>query len=261
MSGPGSGPRRRPSSSAPLESWRQLVDAQRRNPQLRNNLANTHHSIGSIHRRAGRIAKAKAAYQSALTIQEALAREYPGVPVVRCWLANTYRSLGNVELDAALLDNAEAAYRRALTLLEELNREFPRVTEYLGDLANTRLDLVRLYAGTGRRGEAESALRSALEIREALPVTSPEDLYTEARAHARFDATFGREPAGARPGVPDGRGDHADRAMAALRRALDAGFSDAAQLRADHDLDSLRSRPDFRALLMDLDLPADPFAR
>src|SRR5262249_13822196 len=119
-------------------------------------------------------------------------------------------------------------------------------------LANTRLDLVRLCARTGRRGEAESSLRSALAIRQTLPVSSPEDLYGVACAYARLDAAFGSEP--------DARGDHANRAMAALRQALDAGFSDVAELRAGHELDSLRARPDFRALLMDLDVPADPFA-
>ena len=47
--------------------------------------------------------------------------------------------------------------------------------------------------------------------------------------------------------------------MAVLRRALAAGFAAPAWLSQDHDLASLRSRDDFRALMMDLAFPADPF--
>jgi eukaryotic-like serine/threonine-protein kinase len=52
----------------------------------------------------------------------------------------------------------------------------------------------------------------------------------------------------------------AERAMAALRRAFDAGWNDMAHMNHDPDLDPLRARPDFRVLMMDLAMPADPFA-
>jgi hypothetical protein len=47
--------------------------------------------------------------------------------------------------------------------------------------------------------------------------------------------------------------------MDLLRRAVAMGISDPAQLRRDSDLDPLRPRADFRALLLDLDFPANPF--
>jgi hypothetical protein len=52
----------------------------------------------------------------------------------------------------------------------------------------------------------------------------------------------------------------ADRAMAALRRAVAAGWNDVEQMKHDPNLDPLRARPDFQALLLDLSFPADPFA-
>ena len=54
---------------------------------------------------------------------------------------------------------------------------------------------------------------------------------------------------------------YADRAMAALRRAVNIGSRDIPMLRSDRDLDSLRSRPDFQMLLLDVAFPNDPFAR
>jgi hypothetical protein len=50
-----------------------------------------------------------------------------------------------------------------------------------------------------------------------------------------------------------------------LGQARAAGFfpdpSHVALLERDPDLDPIRSRPDFRAFLLDLAFPADPFAR
>jgi hypothetical protein len=75
------------------------------------------------------------------------------------------------------------------------------------------------------------------------------DAYDSARAFARCLPPAGRDDT-----LP-----FADRALDALRRAVTAGFRNAAN-RDDHDLDPLRDRPDFRLLLMDLAFPAEPFA-
>jgi hypothetical protein len=45
---------------------------------------------------------------------------------------------------------------------------------------------------------------------------------------------------------------YADEAIATLRQAIDAGYQDLARIREDPDWDSVRSRPDFQALLRDL---------
>jgi hypothetical protein len=46
-----------------------------------------------------------------------------------------------------------------------------------------------------------------------------------------------------------------------LRQAVDAGYRNVALMQRDQDLDPLRSRDDFRLLMMDLEFPDDPFAR
>jgi eukaryotic-like serine/threonine-protein kinase len=62
------------------------------------------------------------------------------------------------------------------------------------------------------------------------------------------------------PAAADRQRRDADRAVAAVRRVIGTGYA-SHLLKADPDLDSLRSRPDFQALMMDLAFPADPFAR
>ena len=49
--------------------------------------------------------------------------------------------------------------------------------------------------------------------------------------------------------------------MAALHQAVAAGYRDPAWLMADPDLAAIRSRPDFRLLVMDQAMPDHPFAR
>ena len=49
--------------------------------------------------------------------------------------------------------------------------------------------------------------------------------------------------------------------MKSLRRAVAAGWNRPAHMRADTDLDPIRSRPDYQMLVLDLAMPADPFAR
>jgi hypothetical protein len=52
-----------------------------------------------------------------------------------------------------------------------------------------------------------------------------------------------------------------DRAMVLLRRAIAGGYRNLTWMRRDPDLDPLRTRPDFQALMMDLEFPSDPFAK
>jgi hypothetical protein len=53
----------------------------------------------------------------------------------------------------------------------------------------------------------------------------------------------------------------ADTAMALLHQAIDLGFRSADVYRTEDALNALRSRRDFRLLMMDVAFPADPFAR
>src|SRR5262249_34945735 len=64
-------------------------------------------------------------------------------------------------------------------------------------------------------------------------------------------------------GLPEGerkqlRKKYSDEAVALLDKAVKEGFTDRAQFGKDKDLDPLRERPDFKALLADLDKRLPP---
>ena len=75
--------------------------------------------------------------------------------------------------------------------------------------------------------------------------------------HAALAGLAGRDGSG----VPAAEASsHAAEAMALLRRAVSMGYRNADTLRNEDALSPLRGRDDFRLLLLDLSIPADPFA-
>src|SRR5262249_25455477 len=106
-------------------------------------------------------------------------------------------------------------------------------------------------------GAAEDTRRS-LAIWDALPTLNGENWFVTACCHATLSALAGREGSGVfAADAPV----EAARAIALLRRAIDLGHRNRAYYRYETALDGLRHRADFRLLMQDLAMPADPFAR
>ena len=99
----------------------------------------------------------------------------------------------------------------------------------------------------GRGAEAAADCRSAAETWEKVGASDAWNLYNAACFRAVTAAALraaDASPAGARQAEAE-----ADRALAWLKRAVAAGFRDAATMAEDHDLDALRHRADFKELL------------
>jgi hypothetical protein len=92
--------------------------------------------------------------------------------------------------------------------------------------------------------------RASAELWESMGLTDRGSLYNAAcyrAVTASIARAADRSPDGVRAADAE-----ADRAMAWLRRAVAAGFKDAAALERDRDLDALRERDDFRKLTAEL---------
>src|SRR5262245_51179244 len=113
----------------------------------------------------------------------------------------------------------------------------------------------RRALGDGARGVAD--WRRAAALMEAVPDMDSEMMYVHAECHSLLSSPTG--PADPRVSA-DKREAEANRAMALLQRAVGMGFRDSATYRNDPALDPLRGRDDFRLMMMDLEMPADPFA-
>ena len=86
----------------------------------------------------------------------------------------------------------------------------------------------------------------------------PYDQFNAAMIHTEMAGLALRPDSGV--SAMEGRAE-ADRAMTWFRRAIDGGYRPLTQILAEPVLNPLRSRPDFRLLVMDLAFPKDPFAR
>jgi eukaryotic-like serine/threonine-protein kinase len=100
--------------------------------------------------------------------------------------------------------------------------------------------------------------RRALELFEGLPSRSGDQWFETASCHAAPAGLAGREGSGA---AADLAASEAETAMDLLRKAAGLGYRNTGCCRTEEALDPLRDRDDFRALMLDLAMPADPIAR
>jgi hypothetical protein len=225
-------------------------------PDFRLRLAKSHMNLALLLQAGGRPEKAAAANREALALFKELATDFPTVPDYQAGLANTLLSLAEQaqarhdDVEAfRLLGEALPAGRAALH--SNPGHPFYRVvaTENLKRL---------MHAGLGL-GE-HAAVAAAAEALLPIGLNPPYDAYNAACHLARCVPLAGKDGNLSDPRRQELARGYADRAVALLRRAVAAGFQDAAHMKRDTDLDSLRGRDDFQKLLADLEArtPAPP---
>jgi serine/threonine protein kinase/WD40 repeat protein len=138
--------------------------------------------------------------------------------------------------------------RQARDLLRTLHRAAPGDGQVASALSISLGFLSAALRNAHRPAEALASLKEARQVLEAIRQPSFVDLYNLACAYSNLTTLV--EP-GAAPPTAAERAALADRAMATLRRSLAAGMKNFALMDRDHDLDPLRGRPDFRALLLE----------
>ena len=133
----------------------------------------------------------------------------------------------------------------------------PLIDEYLAKAAGKVFDpdilgLIERRLRYSQEAADPGGCRATAAIWERLNQPGGFSLY----AAACFRAVSAGVYAG--KGQPAEAAADADRAMDWLRKAVAAGYRNRAQMDADADLDPLRGRPDFRALLATLPYTAPP---
>jgi WD40 repeat protein/serine/threonine protein kinase len=133
---------------------------------------------------------------------------------------------------------AIAAYHRAIVFWEELNRESPGNAFCLSELAVSFGALAVYESEAGQADAASRSIKRAIAIIEPLRDEDP-----------RVDLARCRVLALASVVDPGSRKVYLDRAIFALRRTFLGGFKDRAKIKANPDLNPLRSRRDFREIV------------
>jgi serine/threonine-protein kinase len=235
-----------------------LADANPSSARFQSELASSHQMIGYELQLAGKPAEALIAYQRTLSIRQKLVDANPNVTDFQANLSSTHQVTGWALNDTGKAAEALAEFERAIAIMQKLADANPNVIEWKTELANDYGFVGGIHCKAGRKAEAVASLRQAVTVLKRLPSHRPADLYNLACGHALLAGLA----AGPGAGMTASLGEtEADEAMEWLRRAVAAGYRKLAFMRIDPDLDSLRSRPDFQHLMLDLGFPNNPFSR
>jgi serine/threonine protein kinase len=221
--------------------------------EYRKSLALSHTVLGILLTHARRPDDAMKEHERAAEVQEGLVRDHPTNVSYRRDLGLTYTGVADLLAKLGRPSEALVASRRAAEIQGELASDNPEVVLYRTDVALSQVLIGQQLRALGRGPEASRALRQAATIYERLADPSPTDLFNLACCYAQLSGL------GRRDG-PDGATSYADLAVATLRRASAAGHMNIGDFADDPSLAPIRSRADFRELLMDLAFPEDPFA-
>ncbi len=250
------------SFQASLAILRKLVDD---NPagakRFASSIAHAHISMGRIRAAMGLAADALSEYQEAKAIYQSLADSNPASVssrFARKSLADSQMYSADVLRWLGRLSEARAGYARAITTLEGPAPSDPEYADARSSLAYSVLGLGLVERATGDYAAAAAAARRALAIDEGLsddPFLN--DPFGLACVHSELAGLAGRPGSG----IPAAQaGPEAGRAMALLFQAMAKHSLNPALMRTETALDPLRERNDFKLLMMDLAMPAEPFA-
>ena len=219
-------------------------------------LIRIHSQIAGIHARAGRTSQALASREPALAVATRLVDAHLGDLGIQAELAGAYLNIADLLTTTGTPSEALPWHDKALAIQRKMVE---------AELSDSRYQPCRRHqAPRDHAPEVRPARRGGLGLpRGDRPTRRAGE--PDIRRHLRPRLLRNRSSP-ASPPMPapvsrphDGQAE-ADQAMKSLRRAIAAGWKDRAHMRADTDFDPLRSRPDFRELMMDLTMPTDPFA-
>jgi serine/threonine protein kinase/tetratricopeptide (TPR) repeat protein len=250
--------------------------------------ANAHNSLCNLYMRKRRYSEALKEEQAAIDLREALCKQFPSVPQYRQYLAWANQNLGANYRQMRRWKEAEQEFRAALALLERLAADFPGETDYAGDVGFRQVQLASVCLYQGRSAQALDWCERAEQIFRAVLRQKPDDegaqigvdriacyraralaqlkRYSEALAEAQrcgdkprdaFDVACAYSLLSA-AALQDAKTalpvrEKLSKEYATRATKLLAGVKEKTEyiehLKADTDLDPLRARPDFRAIV------------
>jgi hypothetical protein len=199
------------------------------------------------------LAKARAEFADALAGYQTLTSANPGVPSYRDGQTNSENSLSMVLRRMGRPAEARDHAKHVVAVLGPVvsNEEGKKL--HGAGLAQAYLNLGLARRASGDESGALDDLQRALRLYDGLPSKSGEQWFETACCHAALSVPRGRSG-------PGGSTAEADSAMGLLRRPDVEGYLADSAYRGTDALDPLRDRDDFRLLMLDLAMPANPFA-
>jgi eukaryotic-like serine/threonine-protein kinase len=215
-------------------------------PEYQKTLAATNHNLAGLYMEAGEVQKADPAFRAALRIEETLLAKHPAVLEYAVDVGETYTDLGNLWQESRLDDALEWYDKAIQTWRTVLAKEPQQRTAHVG-LCNSLAGRAVIWA---RQGKYKDALQEADALAKQAELTGG-NCFALGCAYARCSDLVTKNtellPTERRRRAED----HAARAVAMLRRALEKGYKPAARKLGEEDLMLLKDRADFKKFLED----------
>jgi serine/threonine protein kinase len=181
-------------------------------------------------------------YQRATDLAEGLLQDEPNSTYCKNLLAQGLTQRANILSLSGRPAEALPLARRAVGILDPIVREQPAKIFHVSALSNSLRGLGRAEEGTGDRAAAFQTYQRAGEVDGSLADRYPGCRYNQACSLALMVPLAG----------PDRRDAIAAMAVETLRRAFADGYVNFENARIDPDLDPIRARGDFQAILSGL---------
>jgi serine/threonine protein kinase/tetratricopeptide (TPR) repeat protein len=248
-------------------------------PDYRQELAGSYNNLAILLADLGNRAEAEEQYRRALAIQEKLTADFPAVPIYQIGLGGGYCNYGNLVRSGGRANESLVWYGKAIAALVPIHRAEPRDVTATEFLRNSHLGratacdrLLKHFEAiqdwdravelcvpaqqlTVRAGRATSRLAAGM-VADA--VADAAELTQSSNWNAGQWYDFACIYAVACGKIADKKHEYSDRAMELLQGAVKAGYEDAAHIKKDTDLDTLREREDFKTLVADLEKKRPP---
>ncbi len=209
------------------------------------NLAMVHRSIGNVQVEGGDARTGIASARRALAILEPLLEKNPQHIMVLSELYPAKLTLGAGLRLEGQIDEALRWYQRAEAHLTSLLTPDPSNEEYRVQLALCLARISALERSLGRTADASGSWERAHALVEKTPHELPERLFSLAvirSVHVPLIAGKGAD-------AETRRHTESDQALEPLQQAAAKGFRNVVWLRQDPDLEPIRSRTEFQALI------------
>ncbi len=240
-------------------AWQKVVDDNPARYAEPIELGGTYNRIGWLLFGMGHLDLALEEFEAARAIFQKLIDSNPPhyVHRTRSELANVLINMVEIQRRRGRLAEARVLCDRAIAIRATVIKEYPEIVSYRSRMGECwlRSGQVRLAAGDvpGAVADWHRALLAYGNLRRR----SGEIAMFEAGCHAMLSSVAGVSGSG----VTASEGpSEAEEAMAVLRRTVGDGYH-ARELKNESCLDSLRARPDFQLVMLDVAFPAQPFAR
>jgi tetratricopeptide (TPR) repeat protein len=227
----------------------QLADANPTVTAFQSDLAYSHLGIGTMLSQTGKLAEALQEYRKALAIRQELAKANPAVTAFQSDVAQSHFGIGVVWSETGNPAEALQEYQKALAIRQKLADAHPTNTLYINQLGDIYADRGWAHVRAGDPAEAAGDLRRALALWGKEKATDGETLFERGRALALLAGLAADGKSGV---IAAEAAAFADQAVAALRDAFQAGWSQYDELK-EPDFDPLRKRADFQKLLVELE--------